>query len=141
MNFVKDTAVDASGKTLNINVTDGTRLNAGISQITNADSHVKANKIVIKLDSKDASGTTHAIHQDKGNLTIDGDVDIDITELLGSEKIAYFNIGDKKCSAKLPADYNIEHSLTKEAGISSESASFSVSKNSRLFIIFILSRF
>ena len=79
MDFAEGTAVDASGKTLNINVTDGTRLNAGISQITNADSHVKANKIVIKLDSKDASGTTHAIHQDKGNLTIDGDVDIDIT--------------------------------------------------------------
>ena len=79
MDFADGTVVDASGKTLTINVTDGTRLNAGISQITNADSHVKANKIVIKLDSKDASGTTHAIHQDKGNLTIDGDVDIDIT--------------------------------------------------------------
>ena len=79
MDFADGTVVDASGKTLNINVTDGTRLNAGISQITNADSHVKANKIVIKLDSKDASGTTHAIHQDKGHLTIDGDVDIDIT--------------------------------------------------------------
>ena len=34
-------------------------------------------------------------------------VNIDITELLGSEKIAYFNIGDKKCSAKLPADFNV----------------------------------
>ena len=79
MDFADGTVVDASGKTLNINLTDGTRLNAGISQITNADSHVKANKIVIKLDSKDTSGTTHAIHQDKGNLTIDGDVDIDIT--------------------------------------------------------------
>ena len=79
MDFADGTVVDASGKTLNINVTDGTRLNAGISQNINADSHVKADKIVIKLDSKDASGTTHAIHQDKGNLTIDGDVDIDIT--------------------------------------------------------------
>ena len=79
MDFADGTVVDASGKTLNINVTDGTRLNAGISQNINVDSHVKADKIVIKLDSKDASGTTHAIHQDKGNLTIDGDVDIDIT--------------------------------------------------------------
>ena len=79
MDFAEGTAVDASGKTLTINVTDGTRLNAGISQNINVDSHVKADKIVIKLDSKDASGTTHAIHQDKGNLTIDGDVDIDIT--------------------------------------------------------------
>ena len=79
MDFADATVVDASGKTLNINVTDGTKLNAGISQNTKVDSHVKADKIVIKLDSKDASGTTHAIHQDKGNLTIDGDVDIDIT--------------------------------------------------------------
>ena len=79
MDFVEGTVVDANGKTLTINVTDGTKLNAGISQIKNVDSHVKADKIVIKLDSKDASGTTHAIHQDKGNLTIDGDVDIDIT--------------------------------------------------------------
>lgn len=38
-------------------------------------------------------------------------VKVDITELLGSEKIAYFNIGDKKCSAKLPADYNFGQSL------------------------------
>ncbi len=38
-------------------------------------------------------------------------VDIEITELLGSEKIVYFNIGDKKCSAKLPADYNFDKTL------------------------------
>ena len=34
-------------------------------------------------------------------------VDIEITELLGSEKIAYFTIGDKKCSANLNADYKL----------------------------------
>lgn len=38
-------------------------------------------------------------------------VNVDITELLGSEKIAYFNIGSKKCSAKLPADYNVGDTL------------------------------
>ena len=38
-------------------------------------------------------------------------VDIDITELLGSEKIVYFNIGDKKCSAKLSADYSFDKTL------------------------------
>lgn len=38
-------------------------------------------------------------------------VPVDITELLGSEKIAYFNIGNKKCSAKLPADYDIGKTL------------------------------
>ena len=34
-------------------------------------------------------------------------VDVDITELLGSEKIVYFNIGESKCSAKLPANAEI----------------------------------
>lgn len=41
----------------------------------------------------------------------DGDikltVDVDISEMLGSEKIVYFNIGDKKCSAKLESDFEI----------------------------------
>lgn len=38
-------------------------------------------------------------------------VNVDMTELLGSEKIAYFNIGESKCSAKLPADYDIGKTL------------------------------
>lgn len=38
-------------------------------------------------------------------------VPVDMTELLGSEKIAYFNIGENKCSAKLPADFNLGKSL------------------------------
>ncbi|MBE7709007.1 MAG: sn-glycerol-3-phosphate ABC transporter ATP-binding protein UgpC [Cyanobacteria bacterium SIG32] len=38
-------------------------------------------------------------------------VEVEITELLGSEKIAYFTIGDKKCSAKLPADFNFDKTL------------------------------
>ena len=41
----------------------------------------------------------------------DGDiklnVKVEITEMLGSEIIVYFNIGDKKCSAKLPSDTQI----------------------------------
>ncbi len=44
------------------------------------------------------------------NMTI-GDIkfneNVEISEMLGSEKIAYFNIQDKKCSAKLAPDYNI----------------------------------
>lgn len=36
---------------------------------------------------------------------------IEMTELLGSEKIAYFNIGQNKCSAKLPADFNFGKTL------------------------------
>lgn len=38
-------------------------------------------------------------------------VPVDMTELLGSEKIAYFSIGEKKCSAKLPAEFNVEKEL------------------------------
>ena len=45
------------------------------------------------------------------NGNIKKTVNVEITELLGSEKIAYFNIGDKKCSAKLPADYKFENTL------------------------------
>ena len=38
-------------------------------------------------------------------------VDVDIYEMLGSEKIAYFNIGERKCSAVLPAELNIGKSI------------------------------
>lgn len=38
-------------------------------------------------------------------------VNVDMTELLGSEQIAYFNIGESKCSAKLPADFSIAKNL------------------------------
>lgn len=34
-------------------------------------------------------------------------VKVEMTELLGSEQIAYFNIGENKCSARLNADNNI----------------------------------
>ena len=45
------------------------------------------------------------------NGNIKKTVNIDITELLGSEKIAYFNIGNRKCSAKLPSDFYIDKNL------------------------------
>ena len=38
-------------------------------------------------------------------------VTVDMTELLGSEKIAYFNIGDSKCCAKLPAKFDLDNNL------------------------------
>ena len=57
---------------------------------------VKENTIVGIRPEKMVSG---------GNIKFN--VDVDITELLGSEKIVYFNIGNKKCSAKLPADFNV----------------------------------
>ena len=34
-------------------------------------------------------------------------VEVDISEMLGSEKIAYFNIDEKRCSAVLPPDFQI----------------------------------
>ena len=44
-------------------------------------------------------------------------VKVEITELLGSERIVYFNVGDKKCSAKISAEYpvsdNIELSINE----------------------------
>ena len=44
-------------------------------------------------------------------MVTSGDIKIsvkpDVTELLGSEKIVYFYIGKNKCSAKLPADFQI----------------------------------
>lgn len=38
-------------------------------------------------------------------------VNVDITEMLGSEIIVYFNIGDKKCSAKFPSDTKVGKTL------------------------------
>ena len=77
-NLVKGTTIDADGKTLTINVTDASKTNAGIYQDVDANSTVKADKLVIKLDSSKSGQGAHAIHQYKGNLTIDGDVDIDV---------------------------------------------------------------
>ena len=44
-----------------------------------------------------------------GNIKIN--VDIEISEMLGSEKIAYFNVGERKCCAKFPSEYNIGKTL------------------------------
>lgn len=38
-------------------------------------------------------------------------VDVEMTELLGSEKIIYFNIGNRKCSAKISSEYNTDKTL------------------------------
>ncbi|WP_304245183.1 beta strand repeat-containing protein, partial [Phascolarctobacterium succinatutens] len=78
MNLVKGTTVDASGKTLTVNVTDASKGNAGISQDVDVNSTIKADKLVIKLDSKKSGKGAQAIRQDKGNLTIDANVDIDV---------------------------------------------------------------
>ena len=39
------------------------------------------------------------------------DANVDMIELLGSEKIVYFTVEGKKCSAKLPAECDINHTL------------------------------
>ena len=41
-------------------------------------STIKADKLVIKLDSEKSGKGAQAIRQDKGNLTIDANVDIDV---------------------------------------------------------------
>lgn len=38
-------------------------------------------------------------------------VKVDMCEMLGSEKIAYFYIGKSKCSVKLPADFTVDEDL------------------------------
>lgn len=43
--------------------------------------------------------------------TIKFPVNVEMTELLGSEKIAYFTIGESKCSAKLSAEYPLGKTL------------------------------
>ncbi len=47
----------------------------------------------------------------KPNGDIKLTVEVDISEMLGSEKIAYFDIGTKHCSAVLSSDYNIGKTL------------------------------
>ena len=67
--------------------------------------------------SPDYAGKTAGIRPEKmtsylfdssDDDTIKLTADVDMTELLGSEKIIYFNIGQNKCSAKLPADFSID---------------------------------
>lgn len=63
--------------------------------------------------SSDYAGKIAGIRPEK--MLTNGDirltVNVDMTELLGSEQIAYFNIGESKCSAKLPADICIAKNL------------------------------
>lgn len=49
-------------------------------------------------------------------------VDVEISEMLGSEKIAYFDIQGKKCSAKLSPDYEIGEKI--ELALSPENILF-----------------
>ena len=54
--------------------------------------------------------TTYGIRPEKmisDNGEIKLTVNVEISEMLGSEKIAYFNIGESKCCAKLPCEYQI----------------------------------
>lgn len=46
------------------------------------------------------------------NANFDFTVPVDISEMLGSEKIVYFNINDAKCSAKLDAQKQFDKEIT-----------------------------
>ena len=59
-------------------------------------------KVVIGIRPEDMINTA-------GNIKLS--VKVDMSELLGSEKIAYFNIGENKCCAKLPAKYDLDETL------------------------------
>ncbi len=68
----------------------------------------------VKINGLPASGKVIlAIRPEK--MVCGGDVKfsakVDMYELLGSEKIVYFNIGNSKCSAKLPPDYEIKEEI------------------------------
>ncbi len=56
----------------------------------------------------------YGIRPDK-MYTQNGDIKLNvkvyISEMLGSEKIAYFNIGERKCCAKLPPDFEIGENI------------------------------
>ena len=77
-NLVKDTTIDASGKTLTINVTDASKTNGGLYQNDKINTTVTADKLVINLDSKSSGQGAHAIHQNDGTMTVNGNVDIDV---------------------------------------------------------------
>lgn len=76
--------------------------------------------IPIKLteEQKQAIGTRHSvtIGVRPENMTGEsGDiklaVKVDMSEMLGSERIVYFYIGDSKCSVKLPPNFSVDEDL------------------------------
>ena len=52
------------------------------------------------------------------NCNVRFEVEVEINEMLGSENIVYFNIGEAKCCAKLPAEY--EFGKTIKLGLNSD---------------------
>ena len=66
----------------------------------------------------------------------DGDikleVEVDISEMLGSEKIAYFNIGQKRCSAKLEPEIQIGKILNLSIN-SSDLYKFDINTGERIY--------
>ncbi len=66
----------------------------------------------------------------------DGDikleVEVDISEMLGSEKIAYFNIGPKRCSAKLEPEIQIGKILNLSIN-SSDLYKFDINTGERIY--------
>jgi ABC-type sugar transport system ATPase subunit len=66
----------------------------------------------------------------------DGDikleVEVDISEMLGSEKIAYFNIGQKRCSAKLEPEIQIGKTLNLSIK-SSDLYKFDINTGERIY--------
>ena len=49
---------------------------------------------------------------EQSNFNIELNINVDIAEMLGSEKIIYFNINNKKCAAKIDAQKIVETTTT-----------------------------
>lgn len=66
----------------------------------------------------------------------DGDikisVNVEISEMLGSEKIAYFNIGERKCCAKLPPELKIGKTLDLSI-LSTDLYKFDINSGQRIY--------
>ena len=74
---------------------------------------------------KDKTDVIVGIRPDNFNSGEDNvyfDADVEINEMLGSENIIYFNIGETKCSAKLSADF--EFDKTVKLGLNSDKLLF-----------------
>lgn len=69
-----------------------------------------------KLENKQITIGIRPENMTSGNIKFEEKVDI--SEMLGSEKIAYFNIQGKRCSAKLSAEYEITDKIELSLDIS-----------------------
>lgn len=107
------------------------------------DNEIKLNNTHVKLTDEQISalvGRQDVIlgvrpeKMDSISNTFEITVDIDIAEMLGSEKIAYFNINDAKCSAKLDAQKHLDKKLSLNIN-PSDFLFFDKETNKRIYVL------